>query len=75
MNMCLFSDGTDLLFKKASIAYEPIGSLARVKSSSSERVSRLLTSLLGFSKSNNVFSNRAPWKLMDLSFKLGGDAS
>lgn len=47
INMCFFFDGTDLLFKKASIAYEPIGSLARVISSSSERVSKLLTNLLG----------------------------
>ena len=73
--MCFFSDGTDLLFKKASTAYEPIGSLARVTSSSSERVSKLLTNLLGSSKSNSVFNKRAPWKLMDLSFAAGGDAS
>ena len=73
--MCFFSDGTDLLFKKASIAYEPIGSLARVTSSSNERVSKLLTNLLGSSKSNNVLSKRAPWKLIDLSFAVGGDFS
>ena len=73
--MCFFSDSTDLLFKKASTAYEPIGSVARVTSSSSERVSKLLTNLLGSSKSNNVFSKRAPWKLMDLSLAVGGDAS
>ena len=60
-SMFLSSDGTDLLFRNASTAWEPIGSLARIKTSSRLRESKLLTNLDGFWKSNKTFSNMAPW--------------